>query len=215
MLEVTKDPEVRVIAGSVYPPPGQESQIGPYSRVVVASGANAGWCATANLALRRDDLASVNGFDEGFVAVAAEDTDVALRILANGGTFAFAGRAVVMHEVEAGNLLSAVQDRFRWDAIPLLFRDHPEARKHLLVGRVFWKRSHPQFLAMVIGLALAQTWPAFLLLTGPWLHDKLCSAPVVDHPVERIRTLPGMALLDLTEVGVMVRGSLKHRQLLL
>lgn len=202
-----------VVAGRILPPPADERRIGPFSRVMTAVGDYAGWAATANFAVRRADLEAVNGFDENFHNPAGEDTDLALRLIEHGLPFEYAAEAVVLHGIEQSTWLGRVKDQQRWADVPAVFASHPWARKELLHRQLFWKTTHPWVLLLAAGLAVAprrRAWAAALAL--PYVHDRLCRQPTCERMSERVATLPGVLALDASEVGVMVRGSIKHRR---
>jgi glycosyltransferase involved in cell wall biosynthesis len=204
-----------VVAGRILPPPAEEHRIGPFSRILVASTGYAGWAAAANLAVRREDLLAVGGFDEDFRNPAGEDTDLALRLMAHGLPFVYAPDAVVLHHVEQTGVRGLVRDQQRWIDVPAVFARHRWARRQLLSHGVFWKSTHPWVLLVVVAAGLAPLRRTALVLTVPWLHERLCRQPVTERFGERLTSLPGVLVLDVSEVAVMVRGSLRHRELVL
>jgi glycosyltransferase involved in cell wall biosynthesis len=210
------DGAVALGAGSIVPPPEQVPLIGPFTRIVVAPREYAAWCATANLVVRREDLEAVGGFDESFLNVAGEDTDLGLRIMARGVEFRYLDDAVVQHGVEQVGFRGRIRDQQRWVDIPAVFAKNPGARKLLLHHHVFWKRTHPRVLALTAGtIATVAGWPAAALLAWPWLHERWCIEPLAETRGERLATLPVALVLDLSEVVVMLRGSFRHRELVL
>ena len=204
-----------IAAGAVRPPVEQHRLLGAFTRSVWASEDTAAWCATANLVVRRADLEAVGGFDESFLNVSGEDTDLALRVRQRGRRFTFLADAVVEHPVELTTMTQLLRDQRRWADLVAVVARHPEARALLLHRRVFWKASHPSFLLMAAGLLAARRRPGALALTLPWLHRRLCSHPVAETVGERVTTLPGVAVLDAHEVLVMARGSLRYRTVVL
>jgi len=205
-----------VAAGAVLPPPGDDALRGPFARVVVVVPFNVQWCATANLVVRRADLAAVGGFDEEAFPTAAEDTDLGLRLQAAGARLRYLPDALVHHPVEAGGVRAMWRDHQRYVDLPLVFAKHSWARRSLLHHGVFWKRNHPLALLASAGALLLGRRPALAaVLVAPWLHERLCSDPAAETFAERLATLPAVLLLDLHEVAVMIRGSVKHRTLML
>ena len=95
----------------------------------------------------------------------------------------------------------------RWTDLPLVLRRHPEMRAATYHG-LFWKRTHPPVLLALAGLVLAPLRPIAALLLVPWLLQRHRSGSPV-------RTLPGTFLVDVAEVVGCVRGSIRHRSLLL
>jgi hypothetical protein len=53
------------------------------------------------------------------------------------------------------------------------------------------------------------------LLLLPWLHHRLRTAPACPGPRRRFLALPGTFVVDVLEVGVMARGSLREKTLVL
>lgn len=204
-----------VAAGRVMWPRSDEGAIGPFSRVVTAHEGSAQWGATANLIARRSDIEAVGGFDETFLNVAGEDTDLMWRILERGADFRYLIDAVVFHPVEPGGLMTLIRDQRRWVDIPAVFARHPEARKALLHRGYFWRSTHPHTILAVLGLAAAPAAPLAALLAAPWVHERTCGQPFADPWTERVVALPGTFVLDLVEVWTMVRGSIRYKTLVL
>lgn len=200
------------VAGRVLPPPGDEQRLGPFSRVVTALAGHTGWAATANFAARRGDLETVGGFDEDFLNAAGEDTDLALRLVEHDVPFDYVPDAVVLHGVDDGGLLALLRDQQRWVDVPAIFAGHRWARKELLHHGLFWKSTHPLVLLMATGALLRRRPSLAAALALPWLHERLCRQPVAERMGERLTSLPGVLLLDASEVAVMVRGSVRHRE---
>jgi glycosyltransferase involved in cell wall biosynthesis len=205
-----------IAAGRVVWPQSDEGLMGPFSRRVTAPEAHAQWGATANLIVRRVDLEAVGGFDEGFHNVAGEDTDLLLRILEHGVDYTFLFDALVYHPIEPGGLPTLIRDQGRWADIPAVFAKHPWAREMLLYRKYFWRPTHPRAILALLGLAATPVAPlAGLLAAAPWVHERLHRQPLADTAAERIVTLPGALALDLVEVATMIRGSIRHKALVL
>jgi glycosyltransferase involved in cell wall biosynthesis len=204
------------VAGRILPPPGDERRIGPFDRVVTALGAFAGWGATANFAARRADLEEVGGFDEEFRNAAGEDTDLALRLMEHGVPFDYVDSAVVLHRVEKSGLRGLLRDQQRWVDVPAVFTGRPWARRQLLHHGLFWKSTHPGVLMVVAGLLVSRRRPGLgAALAVPWLHERLCRHPLSESVPERVAAIPGALILDASEVTVMIRGSIRHREVVL
>jgi GT2 family glycosyltransferase len=170
---------------------------------------------TANVFYRRADLEDAGGFDEALST--GEDTDLALRVRARGDGVLFAEDALVYHDIRPSQFVAAARETLRWTDLPRVIRLHPDMRRQLLYGRYFWKASHPRAMAAAFGIALAaaRRRPAPLLLVLPWLHFRVSSVPLCPGRRRRWLVLPGGLAIDLIEVGVMIRGSLRHRVLVL
>lgn len=203
-----------VVVGRTEPPPDQlPLEQGPFARVLRVEEPR--FYETCNIFYRRADLDAAGGFDETFRT--GEDTELALRVRPGGHGVVFAGNALVYHDIRPSDFLAAARETFRWTDLPLVVKLHPEVRRTLLSGRVFWKPSHPRAIAAAAGLVLAATGrrPGLLLLAAPWLEYRVSRAPLCPGPRRRWLVLPGALAIDLIEVGVMIRGSVRHRTLVL
>lgn len=184
----------------------------PFARTVDVGGVR--FYETCNVFYRRSHLEAVGGFDETYEGVGGEDTDLALRVVeATGATSAFASGALVLHEVTPGSWLGAVRATLRWTGIPLLVKRHPGARD-LFHRRYFWRPAHPATLVAMAGLAAAPRHPAAALLVLPWVWHRVVRDPLCPGPRRRWLALPGGFALDALEVAVMLRGSWRHRAVL-
>jgi len=204
----------RVVVGRTTPPPDQEEMaFDPFSRALWVREPK--YFETANVFYRRSDLEASGGFEERFRA--GEDTDLALRVIPTGDGAAFAEDAFVYHAVRASDFMAAVRETFRWIDLPLVVGRHPQVRTTLLHRRVFWKRSHPLVLLAMAGMVLAvvrrRPWP--LLLVAPWVRLRVTAQPLTPGPRRRWFVLPAGFVLDVVEVAVMVRGSVRHGALVL
>lgn len=204
--------DARVVVGKTIPDPEQEPIRGPFSRTI--SVLSETFFETCNVFYRREDLERAGGFDEAFSSHGGEDTDLGWRITKNGADAVFEPEALVHHDIKPSDLRAAAREAFRWTGIPRVVRLHPEGRSYL-VGGVFWKPSHPYALAALAGVLLAPRSRAALALAVPWLWYRLRVQPLHPGPRRRVLALPGALLVDLAEVGAMVRGSIRHRTFVL
>lgn len=203
-----------VVVGQVTPDPAQSASTGPWSRTLVVSSAR--YFQTANAFYRTADLAELDGFDVSLVH-GGEDTDLGLRLCELRGVQPeYAPEALVLHDIRAGGAWAlARMSATRWVDLPLVLRKHPALRSTLTHRRVFWKPSHPPTLLAAAGLVLAPAQPWLLALTAPWLWHRTVRAPRSTGRLRRLRLLPGAFLVDGAEVIACVRGSLRHRTVLL
>ena len=203
-----------VVVGRVTPDPAQAASMGPWSRTLVVSSAR--YFQTANAFYRTADLAELDGFDASLV-FGGEDTDLGLRLCELRDVQPqFAPEALVLHDVRAGGAWAlARMSATRWVDLPLVLRKHPALRSSLTHRRVFWKPSHPPTLLAAAGLALAPVQPWLLVMTAPWLWHRTVRAPRSTGRLRRLQLLPGMLLVDTAEVVACVRGSVRHRTVLL
>jgi glycosyltransferase involved in cell wall biosynthesis len=203
-----------IVVGRTEPAPDQLHLNGPFARTMVTTDEH--YYATCNIFYRRDDLEAVNGFDAGFGATAGEDTDLAYRVRRLGRCATFAEDALVHHDVRPSSFRAAVRDTRRWEGIVRMVRRNPsEARREHLWRPYFWKDSHPPAILATIGLAFAPVFPLALVLTLPYLRFRLRVRPRTWSRTKRFVVLPGSYIVDVLEVWVMIKGSLRYRTLVL
>ena len=199
-----------VVVGRVQPDPAQKDREGPWSRSLTVRDVR--FMQTANVFYAKSDVAAVDGFDEIF-RNGGEDTDMGLRVLEQLGRRAvFEPDALALHDVHVGTARQLARSSVkRWTDIPLILRRHPEMRD-LVHHKLFWKRTHPATLLALVGIAAMPLQPLSAVLVTPWLVDTGWRRPLRGS---RLRTLPGTFLVDTAEVVGCVRGSIRHRSLLL
>ncbi len=202
----------RIVVGRVEPLPGHT--FGPFTRTLRVDDAE--YFQTANTTFPRAWFERAGGFDESYRRPGGEDTDLGLRLLEEGAHAVFAERALVRHAVSGNDLGGALRLARRWIDIGRVVRRHPQVRDTLLHRRLFWKRSHPPTLLAVVALAAGIGWRPALLGVVPWLYHRGVSSPAPHRSRrEHLASLPGVFLVDVTEVATMVRASVRGRTLLL
>lgn len=165
---------------------------------------------TANMLYPRALLLEAGGFDEALPVAAGEDTDVLLKVRALGAPYVGAPEAVTFHAVLDGGLRARLRDAWRWQHLAAIVRRYPGLREHL-VWRVFWKVEHPLLLLALAGLLTRRPWLAL-----PWAVKRTGGyGNSVRGRLRGASELPGRALLDATEVGSAVTGSVKYRTVFL
>lgn len=204
-----------VVVGRTVPDPAQVHLLVDFSRTQRVEDAR--FAQTCNVLYRRPDLEAAGGFDLGFGTAGGEDTDLALRVEAAGSPRVFVPEAVVRHDVRPTSLRATLRETLRWYDLPRLYARHPGARRESLHRRWFWKPTHPPALLLLAGVALAagRRSPAPLLLAAPWVRFRTQVWPVARGPRRRWALLPGALAVDVLEVAVMARGSLRHRTVVL
>ena len=196
----------RIVVGRTVPNPDHEHLRGPFARTISVESPL--YFETCNIFYRRDDLDAASGFDEVFTAGGAhggEDTDLGWRVRDLGSVPVFAADAIVFHDIKPNDWIGAARQALRWTGIPRAVQRHPEEARRLLIGRVFWKWSHPYALAAIAGLLLASRvrWAAALGL--PWIVYRVRVAPLTDDPRRRWLVLPGAFVVDVAEIAAMIR----------
>jgi len=206
--------KVGVVVGRTEPPPHQRDLLGePFCRYVEVDSPK--FLETCNVFYQRKDLELVGGFDERFRRPSGEDTHLALAVIANGVKPRFAPEALVHHDVRVGSLREALSESLRWADLPLVVKGRPRARRELAHRWFFWKDTHPPAILAGVGILVSLKWRPAILLVVPWVHHRLRVTRVCDDDLRNARSLPGALALDLCEVATMVRGSLRHRTILL
>lgn len=204
-----------IVVGRTRPDPAEEAWLlRPFSRSMSVEDPR--FFETCNIFYWRDDLAAMGGFDEQF-GIGGEDTDLALRLVDAGRRAVWTPDAVVHHRVRPPSFRANLREAPRWCDIPLVVKRHPARRAELVHWRWFWKRTHPPTLLALLGLAAAgvRRSPLPLVLATWWLWHRSFEEPACPGPRRRILALPGTFVIDATEVGTMVRGSVRHRTVLL
>ena len=196
--------DVVMVQGRTSPHPDDDGNRGTFARTLDVGRLTETY-PTANLFYRRDAVERVDGFDEQFGAAAGEDTDLAWRILEGGGQAVFAEDATVFHAVHPFGFVDHLRSLPRWADLALVARRHPEARR-LAYRRWFWKKTHTTAALALVGLLATPFDKRAALLALPHLARRVRS----DGPVVG----PQLAMVDLAEVAVMVRGSIRHRSVL-
>ncbi|HVT20093.1 MAG TPA: glycosyltransferase [Mycobacteriales bacterium] len=204
-----------VAAGAVGPVPEDRDLVSTFTRWTYATEGIARWGATANFVAERADLDKVGGFDETFLNVAGEDTDLLFRLMDTGLEFEYLRDAIVHHDITQAGIAGLWRDQRRWVDIPAVFAKHPQRRAEMLHHGIFWKRSHPKTMLLLLGVAGALIDRRAALLAVPWVHERTCHRWSSESVADRIATLPGVLALDVQEIVLMVRGSLRHRVLML
>jgi glycosyltransferase involved in cell wall biosynthesis len=205
---------VDILVGRTAPAPDQLHLLGPFSRTMVTTDER--YFATCNIFYRREDLEVVDGFDEGFRNKGGEDTDLAYRIRRLGRRVSFVPDALVHHDVCPSSFRVAVKESLRWDGIVRMVARNPvEARREHLWRPYFWKDSHPPVILATIGLLLTPVVPLAVALTLPYLRFRLRINPRTRSRVRRFLVFPGTYIIDVLEVYVMARESVRYRTLVL
>jgi glycosyltransferase involved in cell wall biosynthesis len=163
-----------------------------------------------NIIYPREVLERCGGFPEDMMV--GEDTALAEVALALGVRLVGAPEVVTCHAVVEMGLLSAIRNTGRWEGLPLLVQRHPSVRRDFPLG-LFWKRTHAWAPWAVAGIALMRRSRLAALLTIPYL---IHATPTHhgQHPRGRLRSileLPGKFAIDVAEMLVLARGSIKHR----
>ena len=205
-----------VLQGSVRSDPREAEVLArvPWARTLHVEPPN--WqAATANIAFPRALLERLGGFDEQIEGPGGEDTDLWLRAEDAGARLVAVPEARVLHAVHPMALGQYLRSLGRWADLPAVVARHPRVRRRLPFG-LFWKPRHPRLLLALAGAFAARRRPACGLLALPWLHAAWPGSGRTPRGVARaLLRLPARAAEDSGEIAAMVRGSVRHRTLLL
>ena len=205
------DGDGRFVAGRTLPDPDEVHLLHGLARSQTVEELGP-WYPTCNMAYPRALLERLGGFDEEFVA-SSEDTDLALRAIEAGADGRFAEEALVWHAVLAQPPWAAVREGWqRWWTAPLMFRRHPEHRRHLWSG-IFYGRRHAELALLGAGLMLRRRHPWLALAAAlPYAVDFV--DPANRGPRASLRAavhLPARALADAAIAAGLIRGSVRYR----
>jgi GT2 family glycosyltransferase len=174
------------------------------------------WGQTCNMLYPRELLERIGGLDPTFPLPAGEDTDLLQRALAAGAEQVAAPGALTYHCVEAGSLRESMRIAWRWQALPLVLRLHPQLRRGLPL-RLFWKPQHAGLCLGVAATALARRAPLLAALAWlPWIRAALPSYGRTPRGLLRAAgELPGRLVVDAVETAGVAKGAVEHRSPLL
>ncbi len=212
-VAIAADNPGAVLQGMTVPDPDESAVLrAPWAHTVLVTPPTA-WAETCNIAYPRRLLEQIGGFDPTMQV--GEDTDLALRARAAGAPFLAAPEMLVYHAVEERGLPGTLRSLGRWGDMALVAKRHPETRRDMW-GRIWWKREHAALTAAIIGTAIARRNPSAAALAIPWLGLSLSHRGYRPRGIARsLSELPGRAAIDATEIATLVRGSIRHRTLLL
>lgn len=212
--------EADLVQGQTLPNPEQQDNLGPFSRYVHIP-AESGYYETCNMAYRRDLLERLGGFDERFRhRTCGEDVDLAWRAKEAGARSAFCVEALVHHDIWPSSIRAGWHERLRRDGLVLALKKHPGLREMLGKG-LFYEPTHLPTLAVAASAVVLAGRPRSLrrwLISaglGLW-YAWNCQ---FSHPKPRqgrwawAAVVPAAYVLDLTEMAVLARASLRYRTL--
>lgn len=202
----------RITVGRVGPDPAQQDLLGPFSRTMVVESTAA--FATCNIGYPRALLEETGGFDEGYRRAAGEDTDLGLRAVELGAEAVFVPDALVHHDVRPSSWVAALKETRKWVDVPRFAARH-EPIEGVLHSHRWWRQTHPVAVLAGAGVVGSAVTPYALLAVVPWVRLRTTHARVQARRRQWPWVLPATLAVDLAEVAVLARGSVKHRHLVL
>lgn len=217
LLRAIRDASLRpaIFLGPTSPDPEEIEWLQhPFSRSLSVSEPR--FFETCNVVYERGDLERAGGFDESF-GIGGEDTDLGLRLTEDQRPIVWVPDAMVHHQVRRPSFRANLREARRWSNLPLVVHRHPQARRDLVHHRWFWKSTHPPTILAMAGITLATLGRRPQALVGGlwWLYHRTVVVPPCPRRRDRLWALPGVFVIDATEVVTMVRGSVRHRSILL
>ena len=171
------------------------------------------WAQTCNIVYPRALLERLGGFDEQMAG--GEDAELAQRAIGAGASLIGAPEVLTYHAVHAGGLAATLRTLPRWQHLAGLVKRHPSLRRSFVLG-VFWRDRHALLLAAIGAGALSRRRAPGLALAAAWgLRAAPSYGPSARGRARAVAELPGRAVIDLVEIGVLARGSVRYQTFLL
>ena len=201
-----------IVQGVTGPIPREADRLSrPFARTRSIDGPSP-WFATCNIAYPRELLERLSGFDELFPEALGEDTDLGWRALEQGAQVEFAPGALVHHAVEDLGPGGYMRFALRGADAVYAFRRHPGLRARTLRFGVFRNPSLERLALALAGLLLARRHPAAALLALPYARNLVGRSRSTDAGPALV---PYLLAYDLAQAYTSLRGSIRHRTLVL
>ena len=215
LLERHAEEPAAIVQGATRADPIDLERIGSplYMRTVWELDPPGEFMQTCNILYPRELIDRVGGFDER--AITGEDMDLALRARKAGARLVGAPDALVYHAAEAVTFGEKLRASEKWQHLAYVVGKHPELRERCTL-RVFWTEEHASAALALAGLALAPRHRAALLALLPYyLLEQTHFGGAPRERLRAIRRLPQLWFVEVAEIGVFIRGSLRYRTPLL
>lgn len=221
-LSLAFEDGVDVVQGAVHADPDARDAMGPWDHTKWIRRPTP-FFETCNVAYRRAAFERVGGFDEHDPLLRprsgrafGEDACLAWDVQATGGSAGWAPDALVHHRCIASDYGRWLADQRELAGFPGLARRSPLVARWLHRGVFLDRRSELFDLALcgVAGAAaLRRPWP--LLAAAPWLRRRWRNARALARGGSATGILARLAWSDAVAFGAMVRGSIRHRRVVL
>lgn len=172
---------------------------------------------TCNIFYRKKYLIEISCFDEQLKY--ASDDDIALRLMRKGYKIHFDENILVYHEVRYQNLLTYIYKKLvRDESLPLYYKKNPEHKNQIFL-KIFAKKTHV-YPIFAIGTVLMYilnyeiSIPLFVTICA-FLASRVFFDRNYRMMPMRLLLFWRYFLLDFASVYYVVRGSIKHRYLLI
>ena len=201
-----------IIQGPTSPIPRELERTGPFTRTKEIPAPNPSF-QTCNIAYPRELLERLGGFDEDYPEALGEDTDLGWRAREIGGEWHWDESVRMHHAVDDVGPVGYLRGALRGADAVRVFRRHPQLRAEGLRFGVIRSPRLPHLALAVAGAALARRQPALgALLALPYAR---ALAAVCRRQRAPLVLAPYYAVWDLLFTYTALRGSLRHRTLVL
>lgn len=168
---------------------------------------------TCNILYERALLDRLRGFDER--AITGEDIELGFRARKAGAPLVAAEEAVVHHAVEVLSWREKIRSNRKWAHLAYVVKRHPELRRQCCMG-IWWKREHFRAAVALAGLIGARRRPWLAVAVVPYYRlERYRLGPGRRARLRALRWMPEFWLIEIAEIGTLMRGSLRYRTLLL
>jgi GT2 family glycosyltransferase len=220
MMTQLADPEVDIVLGSTMPDPEEFWRRGPFDHSVRVER-HSPMFETCNLALRRDLLVDLDGFDESFATAFGEDTDLGWRALERGARTRYVPEALVTHDVIARTFRGQLRGERRRTSLVTVVKLHPGLRNHLW-RNVFYDPTHARLLtsfALTVVLAAKPTsvvrWAAVVASVSYYgrlrFRWSITQGPAKKWPI----WMTQLFVLDTVDMARLVKQSVHDKTLVI
>lgn len=202
-----------LVQGRTLPHPGQPRRL--LERTISVTGPTP-YFETCNIFYDATAFRSIGGIPVEFRdCFGAEDTALGWSTKRAGYRTAFAGDALVYHEVFAVSFRAWLFEPWKLRHWPWIARAYPEVRRHLFLG-VFLSPLTAAFDLAVVGLLVALAWhPAGLVLVLPYVGVRMIDRGRFRAPHILLARLVFGLPRAFVMLGILLQGSLRARSLVL
>jgi len=218
-MKILENQNVDLIQGSVLPmyPDFKWINLFKIPRGVIHTQ-DSGFYVTANLFLKKELFMEVNGFEERLKW--GEDTDLVYRLLKINSRIVFSENTRVYHEMEYLDLISYLKYLRNYSYLPLQVKRNPEIRNHLFL-KVFSTKYHIYPLLAFFSFIFYFTgfnslFNVFILISIiSYGYSRVFTDSKIHKYLLRILILPRNVVIDSVRLYYVIRGSIKHRCLVI
>lgn len=208
----------RVVQGQTLPNPEEMGDRTAFSRTVHVPDMS-GHFETCNVLYPRSALEEAGGFDEEYPLAYGEDLDLGHRVVKQGLRPVFAPDALVYHKVWNWTFGQWLADAARHDGFALAVKKNPDLRARLHLG-LFERPSHAPaavvLAAPLFAMSRSRMGTAAALATAlPYAYHRTRTSPLAGAKVSWTYAIPARLVVELAEIAVLAKASIKHRTLVL